>query len=146
MDALCGHDAQDAADASRLAAEKHVIATGVSRNTTRPRFVDGRDTAAGSLRTPRSCRILRFGRSRLPQHVPETYRQPDELLELGEEQTCASCQLLNNKRVGEPSGEGAVFFRWKRIAGPVAAHHTVAGVDVSDSGTRWKPILHDNNT
>lgn len=125
---------------------RHVIGTGFSRNTTLPGFVGGRDTAAGSLRTPRSCRIFWFDQSRLPQHVPETYRQQDGLPELDEEQTRASCQLLNNKRVGELSGEGAVLFRWKLIARPVAAHHTVDGVDVSDSRTRRKPILHDNNT
>jgi hypothetical protein len=44
------------------------------------------------------------------------YRQPGGLLELGEEQMRASCKLLNNRRVGEPSREGAVFFRWKRKA------------------------------
>ena len=58
----------------------------------------------------------------------------------------ASCRLLNHKRVGELSGEGEVFFRWNRIAGPVAAHHTVVVVDVSDASIRRKPILHDNNT
>jgi hypothetical protein len=50
-----------------------------------------------------------------PQHVPETYRQPDGLLESAKNK-CALQVSLNNKRVGELSGEGAVFFRWKHIA------------------------------
>src|ERR1700722_3652411 len=110
-----------------MMAYQHVVGSGRGLDTTYLRSPGGRDTAAGSLRTPRSYRTLDFGRSRLPRHAPETYLQPDGLPESGEEQTRASCQLLNNKRMGELCGEGSVFGRWKVAILP-------------------ERILHDNNT
>src|SRR5271157_2642750 len=70
-----------------------------------------RDISAGSLKTPQSSGILGSGLSRLPLRVPQTYRQPVRLLELGERQTRVS--WCNSSGAEERSRELAVFFRWK---------------------------------